>query len=560
MKKYLLSLFSTTLLVSVYAAEPGVTLDINPPVIATNETAIIELTSEEPLLDTPAPTPSSSYRIDFLSQGTASQMSIINGVVSAKRFYTYTYRLTPLADGAFTIPGFALRTRNGEGFSPSARITIQARAANRASRSRGRGGFNPFSAFDMIPQQAFLNWQLSQNSTIQNTPVVADLYFIPDASGFLDNFQPQMLEQIRRPTLNGGVLYEIEPPADVRSLYNYYGDTLEALLIRRYVIYPLSDNTSIVPPVFRLNTAFPIYVQGNAPVQLNVRPVASLAYIGRRLEMAVSLNTNSVEVGTDALLTVTLKGDGNTDYFSSSFSSQNVDGLYLSQPQLDVKVEVSPNNQVEMTKTFTYRVSPRSQGTYTLPAVQLSYRTPEGDARTVSSQPLSLMGTPSTSAQDNNPRMLLPLAVPSGGYPYYFGWIPLLISWLLGFGFLAFATIYAKRQHLLQTDPLFARRTHSKTLLHKQLSSALQALSESRYRDTARLLLQSLTRYGADVYGLPPSASFKDVAEALPQQIAQSYLQLCSQLTSAAFGQEPTQAFLNDCITQADSLLSQMKK
>ncbi|MGL5255018.1 MAG: BatD family protein [Brevinema sp.] len=562
MKKYLLFFFSITMINFIHAAEPGIVMEINPSVIASNEVAFIEITSEEQLLAPPVASSSPSYRIEFLSQGTASQMSIINGSVTAKRFYTYTYRLIPLAEGTFTVPGFAVRTRNKEGFGPSAKITVQARLANRSSgRSRRQGFFDPFSAFDMLPQQAFLNWRLSPDSTMQNMPVIADLYFIPDTPRFLDQFRPEMLELIRRPTLNGGVLYEVPPPTDERAFYNYYGDTLEGLLIRRYVIYPLSETTSIAPPVFRLNTAFPIYVQGNAPIQLSIRSnEGGLGYIGRRLEMKVQLSTNKVEVGDDTTLTLTLVGDGNVDYFSDPFASQNIEGLYFSQPQLDVKVAVLENNKVEMTKTFTYRISPRVSGNYTLREVQFSYRTPEGESRKVTSKSISLEGTGGTAADSQHQATFQPLDVPNGDYPYYFGLISLLICWLLGIGFLIFAIIYAKKQHLLQTDTLFARRTYSKSVLDTRLSSTMQALSESRYRDAARSLLQSLTRYGADIYSLPPSASFKDVAQVLPQHLSQPYQNLCSNLNSAAFGEEPSREFLNNCLEQADKLLSQMKK
>lgn len=553
MKQLFAFLFFTA---PLFGAAPIMTLDINPKVIGTNEAALVELSIQgEDLSADPEPPVSPAFQLSFAGRGQQSMASFANGAVAVKNIYTYTYRLTPKQPGSHVVAAFKVRTKSGTYYSPSAQISIQNKDAVRAPVRRQV--FNPFASFSEEPGETFFSFRFSRQSPIQNTPFVADLYIVAQNPAFLEKLNLETdLRLLYRPNFDGGVLHEMAEIPDQPIVENFYaGGAFAGRLFKRYIGYPLSSEKAVLrAPVYQLRSGlFDFYIQGE-PEGVPVIPAPrGLGYIGTTLKASLTLGDSKPRAGKDTVLTLTIEGDGNADYFADPFSVQKIEGLYISQPKAEIMVGLPSEGSVYMVKKFTYNVSPQKEGSYTLPPVALPYTTPEGEGRTVTTPALTFEALPAEAGPAAP--ALAPLPVPKGDYAYYSGLGALLAAWVLGLALMAWAGWTASRRRRLSTDEIYARKQGAKKRLHSVLGEAEFALKVGKYREAARLLRQSLMGYAADKLGLPLSASPGEIARALDDALAPSFLNLAGQLTSAAFGEEPQASTLTDCLGQAQEVL-----
>lgn len=141
----------------------------------------------------------------------------------------------------------------------------------------------------------------------------------------------------------------------------------------------------------------------SAPIKLQIialpnqgKPNSFYGAVGTGYAFSTKINPTQTETGEAVTLTATVQGPGNLKT-TTDLQFPAIDGLtaYPAAPVADYL----PNSTLRSYKVFKTVLVPAASGTYTIPALQWAYFDPKvGAYKTLVSQPLSLLVTPSSTA------------------------------------------------------------------------------------------------------------------------------------------------------------------
>lgn len=553
---------------SVFGVDPTIQVKVNPQAIGTNEVAevLVSVTGESlqhpPVLSAEP----DGFDIAFAGSSSQTQISIINGRQQLKTLYSYIYQIVPKRSGILSIPSFIATTKQGkELYSPPSSIDVQNTSSINLRQNLSRS-FDPFAPFADDPGQAFLQWRISKSRVVQNTGLIADLYLFTDNERFLNNLSH--LRSIERLRFDGGVVHEVPLPEEKNIINDYFGrDAFSGILLKRFILFPLEVGTLNVqsPILYNNNGPFSAQIYGN-PIQIHSMPVTKkLSYIGNELEIQNKLSAEDTSVSEEITMTITIEGDGNTDYFSNPYLDMKIDGLFISEPESTVEAGIDEKTgDIFMRKILKYTLIARKAGDFTIPSVELEYYDFNGNKHTTISEPLYFSARPSQSVSSS--KVQFP-NLPAKNYKiaYYPGWRFIIPSALISIFLILGGFLHDKRRQKLKIDPGFARLTQSKKRLQNTLKEAREACENKQFKDAARLLKHGLTTFSIDKFGLLQTASQKDILHTLtkknlnPEALKQ-FQTLISQLEFCAFGGGPNDKEINNYFSQAENLLAQIEK
>jgi hypothetical protein len=383
----------------------------------------------------------------------SSGMSIVNGAMSQYRGISYV--LQPKKSGTLTIKSASATIDGQLMHTAPVQITVHNQSSGQGNPSPP--GFNPLpdpswpraqppvdmdelvkpgeNVAEKIRKNFFIKVDVSKTDCYLGEPIVATykLYARLRSDSRVT----------RHPSLNGFSVYDMIDPADDRvSVEKYNGKNYSVHIIRKTQLIPLQAGDIILDPVELDNNIYFVKADANTtkpapqglgglldrlfepevsgtpftqhvvleskPVTVHVKPLPDAGKpsdfngaVGK-YSIQASVNSNSVDTGDAAILTILVKGTGNLPVINAPSIAwpAGMDSYDVSSKE-NIDKSTAP---LGGSKTFSYSFICSHTGQYELPSVKLSYFDPASQMyKSVESKPLYITANASKKKRINTP-------------------------------------------------------------------------------------------------------------------------------------------------------------
>ncbi|MBR6187565.1 MAG: protein BatD [Prevotella sp.] len=329
------------------------------------------------------------------STSTQSSFSMVNGKTTQSSTITYTYILSALKNGSFTIPAATINVSGQQVKSNSVKIEVSGTASQSSSGSRGSRGGNsqqpetrpqgtPISGSDL-----FIKVSASKKRVVEQEPVLLTYKVYTLVS--LTQLEGKM------PDLKGFHTQEIPLPQEKSfKIEQYNGRNYKTVTWSQYVMFPQMTGTLEVPPLTfngvvvqqnRYVDPFEAFFNGGsgyvevkkqiqAPgVKIEVDPLPSRpdGFSGGvgHFTMKAEMNQTQLKANDPLTLKVTISGTGNlklikqpTVKFPKDFDTYD--------PKTTDKTRLTTQG-IDGSIIYEYLAVPRHQGQFDIPPVEFIY-------------------------------------------------------------------------------------------------------------------------------------------------------------------------------------------
>lgn len=300
---------------------------------------------------------------DLLSTSTATQMSIINGAMSA--VMVHTYQLRPTRADTLTIPPFSIDI-NGQTYTTDP-ITVQV--------TPGVGG---------QPQQAQPSTPASSATTDDRLRVEA----------VVDNSTPYVGEQVSYSFrfLQQVMLFtqpEYMPP-DFTGFWNIPNEQEASFIDNGYrvtelttYLFPTTPGEATIAPARLIIPGAPMIELATEPVTVNVRPLpdgAPASFNGAvgQYDIVASASTSAITNQNESVtLRVTVSGVGNVDALPD-LVWPDMPGWRVFDSDIVTQSAIQ-GGLVVGTRTYERVLVPTEEGDLTIPAIEFTFFDPEAE-------------------------------------------------------------------------------------------------------------------------------------------------------------------------------------
>lgn len=330
------------------------------------------------------------------AQSTSTSVSFSNGKQTSSYSITFTYTLKPTKTGKQTIPGVTC-TVDGKSVKSNA-VTVEVTQEDQQTQQQGRR--NSSDPFDDFFSDPFFQPRQRQQKAAEpdvfikafpssTTPYQGEIITITYKIYFSNVLQysvnscdlPRQAElwNYRIENVDGKV--EVENVNGKRyNVATIYKTAVSPQKSGSLTVSPLSlDATLLVSNGFWGGSTVDKKVQSN-PVTLNVKPLPGNApddfcgLVGQ-FTLSSKLSTTELRANDATELVLTLSGKGNlqlADNPEPAFASE----LDVADPSITENINTA-SGSISGTRTITYVIIPRKEGSYTIPAISLSYFDPQ---------------------------------------------------------------------------------------------------------------------------------------------------------------------------------------
>ena len=319
-----------------------------------------------------------------------TQSSNINGKRTTTQTITYTYIVAIDKEGDVTIPGASVMV-DGKKYTSNP-VTIKVLPANQAPTASQQQ--NTGSAADITNDRLFILASVNKTKVYEQEALLLTYKVYTDVNlTNLDNPVPE---------LKGFNIHEIELPQPRQfELEHYKGHNYHTLVWRQFVLFPQQTGKIEIPamdyeavvavqvrqsmdPFEMMFNGGPSYVEVRKKLKSNKvtidveklpadKPADFNGAVGS-FTVNSTISTGELKSNEDLTLKVTVTGDGNMKLMG--------DPIIDFPSEFEVLDPIVTNNYRLTTKGFKgekvyeYVVTPRTAGTYTLPAVRFAYFNP----------------------------------------------------------------------------------------------------------------------------------------------------------------------------------------
>mgnify|MGYP003303587013 CR=1 FL=1 len=346
-------------------------------------------------------------------RSTQRSMQMINGETTTSESVTFTYTLLAEKEGEFTIPAASIIVDGEKVTSNEAKIRVlpadQAGLSSQQGRSNGGGIQRNTTSTNISNDDLFIRASLNKTKVYEQEAVLLT-YKVYSAVNLTNLDFPT-------PELKGFHIQEVELPKEKQfELDRYNGRNYQSLVWRQFVLFPQQSGKIEIPsltfegvvavqtrrsmdPFEMMFNGGPSYVEVKKSIRtnsltLNVeklpagKPAGFSGGVGK-FSISSSISNNNLKTNEEVTLKVIVKGVGNMKL--------------LGDPQIDFPSEFEVydpiiNNNFSLRssgftgeKVYEYVITPRSSGTYTIPAAKFSYfDTSSNSYRTIESESYTL--------------------------------------------------------------------------------------------------------------------------------------------------------------------------
>ncbi len=329
------------------------------------------------------------------SQGSSTSTSIINGKVSSKSSYTYTYTLIPEKEGSFTLPAVAFQVKNQQLMSNSLTIRVVASSQNQ-QQSQGRQGQTNVQGFNK--DDFFIKASVSNSSPYVGEQVIVSykLYLGPQAY----RYHQQVTS---RPTAQGFWTYDltIPNPETTRREEIIDGKKFLVIDISAMAVYPQKSGKLTISPMEsdllvqvlveqqrRSNDIFDVFFGGSRAQDIELKLSSNVVTINAKelpaankpydfsglvgdFKLNAKLSRDKLNANDATNLSVTISGNGNLQYIEPLNFNFPAD-IAVHDPETKDNINTSPSG-VSGSRTFEYVLIPRLEGDYVIPSTNFVY-------------------------------------------------------------------------------------------------------------------------------------------------------------------------------------------
>ncbi|MBQ4393028.1 MAG: protein BatD [Prevotella sp.] len=345
------------------------------------------------------------------STSTQSSFTIINGKTSQSSTITYTYILSALKEGSFTIPPATIKAEGNQLSSNAVKITVSGSVPSggggggrhsQQPQTETRSAGTPISGSDL-----FIKVSASKKRVVEQEPVLLTYKVYTLVS--LTQLEGKM------PDLKGFHTQEIPLPQEKSfQVEQFNGRNYKTVTWSQYVMFPQMTGKLQVPPITfngivvqqnRNIDPFEAFFNGGssyvevkkqiqAPgVEIEVdplpaRPDGFSGGVGR-FTMKAEIDKEELKANDPFTIKVTVSGTGNLKLIKQPVVKFPKD-FDTYDARLTDKTRLTTSG-VEGTMTYEFLAVPRHQGQYDIPAIEfVYYDTQEKAYRTLTSQPFHL--------------------------------------------------------------------------------------------------------------------------------------------------------------------------
>ncbi len=346
------------------------------------------------------------------STSTQSSFTIINGKTSQSSTITYTYILSALKEGSFTIPPATIKAEGNQLSSNAVKITVSGSVPSGGGGGGGRHSQQPqtetrSAGTPISGSDLFIKVSASKKRVVEQEPVLLTYKVYTLVS--LTQLEGKM------PDLKGFHTQEIPLPQEKSfKVEQFNGRNYKTVTWSQYVMFPQMTGKLQVPPITfngivvqqnRNIDPFEAFFNGGssyvevkkqiqAPgVEIEVdplpaRPDGFSGGVGR-FTMKAEIDKEELKANDPFTIKVTVSGTGNLKLIKQPVVKFPKD-FDTYDARLTDKTRLTTSG-VEGTMTYEFLAVPRHQGQYDIPAIEfVYYDTQEKAYRTLTSQPFHL--------------------------------------------------------------------------------------------------------------------------------------------------------------------------
>ncbi len=489
-------------------------------------------------------------KMDFVENlgvttSTSSSYTMINGKMSSNMTYTYSFTLQPLKKGNFVIPSISVKYRKDVFTTKPIGITVvegSTRPAPQASSPFRNNANRDSQADEKLDDNLFIETQISNPKAYKGEPIrvtymlftrynVSNMSFAgnPDFKGFWkEDIYTANKVAFDRVTKDGQAfnrmkLQEVELVPNESGTLTIPGLEMNVELIKRsrdFFDFDRANSYRIKGPERKITVK---------ELPLEGRPDSFSGAIGN-FTIQSRIDKNELKVGDSFTYTMKLTGKGNFMKFEMPMLPE-VQHLHFLAPE----IQSSGNS-----KTAKYPGIAQEEGSFTIPAVELSYFDPQKEKYVTSkttaytlhvapgeNMPGYITRTPGVAqsavemegmdidfiVRDTNVKPY----VPTFSKPlYWFLWVIVLLL-------MPGASIYAREREKLAGNLDYVRQRKAQSILRRYLKQASSEVGKIEFYASAQT---GLSNYLADKLRLPRGSTSEMLFSGLEKKaIEQAALQ-----------------------------------
>ena len=482
-------------------------------------------------------------------RSTQRSMQTINGETTVSESVTFSYTLIADKEGEYTIPSATL-VFDGERVK-SNETKIKVLPQDKSSQSSQNGGSSSAiqrnsSSTNISNDDLFIRATLSKTKIYEQEAVLLT-YKVYSAVNLINLDFPT-------PDLKGFHIQEVELPKEKRfELDRYNGRNYQSLVWRQFVLFPQQNGKIDIPslafegvvavqtrrsmdPFEMMFNGGPSYVEvkknikANALV-LNVEPLPAgkpsdfSGGVGK-FTISSSISNTKLKTNDEVTLKIVVKGVGNMKLLGNpevEFPSE----FEVYDPIINNNFSLRTNG-FSGEKVYEYVITPRSSGTYTIPAARFSYfDTASGSYKTIESESYTIevekgketpVSTASTYVGKEKGKILatdirhikLEEDEPQKEHTTLFGSTAYIMLYLLPLMLFVIYIIVYRRKMAENANLSLVRTKKANKVAVKRLKIANRFLKENNRNEFYDEILKTLWGYMSDKLSIPVSQLSKE--------------------------------------------------
>lgn len=609
------AIFSTlfamvVLAVPGYAQDVSVEATVSETTIGTEEAVTYSIVIQGVVAgDVTAPRPPEAEGLALLQTAPSTQqsVSIVNGRMSQSISYRWAYRAA--GEGNAVINGTSVQVKGKNYNTQAIGITVVPQSERPQRQARRNSPLDPFGALRRTPaapagneptppkigkNDIFIRALPSARRVVRNQQVNIEyhLYFREgmqlrqsrladswDAEGFWREELDVQRRPVPKTVVENGLRYNTIVLKRVAVFPTHNGTlTVDPLKIEAEAYVPMR-NVDPFDQFFSFRQRYEPVEVASPSVRIEVLPIdetvpASFTGAVGTFQLEARVDAEEVEVGETVQVELKLSGTGNIATVElPEFEPPGVFEQY--DPQISTSIDRT-GNRIRGSKTLTYVLVPRSNGTFQIPEIEMSFYNPARNRfETIRPRPSSVKvtGTPTAPVAALRTASGLPvddiaglLAVPAGWKKmevkpiHERGWVYALLLLPM----LVFGGFYAQHKYntKLAGDVTFARGKRAHPVARKHLKKAEELLVQKNarafYEEIERALLSfvgnrlNVAETGMTHQQLDALLSYQQVDVEARQQLI-GLLQECDRVRFAPI--LPDQAEMNTACDRVSALI-----